>query len=258
VSRVASFTPQSPSCRQFPQLRLVLWDAESISISINFLSLVNQLHCIPPSAALTVKVPFHSQPIARAIVPARQYKPIILTMSTPKRLANKTAIITGSSSGIGRATALLFAQQGANVVCSDIRPDARTERSESSTLTTVEEIEKLGGRAIFVKCDTSSSSDVSALVQKAVAEFGRLDIMVNNAGVAFDSADPRPIWEYPDDRWDKTIAVNLTGVFLGCKFAAKQMKDQEPGEGGDRGWIVNIASVLGIGGTPSSCEWTLR
>ncbi|ORX98725.1 putative short chain type dehydrogenase [Clohesyomyces aquaticus] len=177
-------------------------------------------------------------------------------MSTPdRRLTNKTAIITGASSGIGRATALLFARHGCNLICSDIREDARPDRPEATPLTTVAECISLGARAIFVKADTSSAAEVEALIAAAVSGFGRLDIMVNNAGVAYDGADPQPIWEYPDEHWDHTIAVNLKGVFLGCKFAAKQMVGQEPGASGDRGWIVNMASVLGIGGTPNSASY---
>jgi NAD(P)-dependent dehydrogenase (short-subunit alcohol dehydrogenase family) len=78
--------------------------------------------------------------------------------------------------------------------------------------------------------------------------------MVNNAGVAFETDDPKPIWDYPEDRFDKTIAINLRGVFLGCKYASAQMAKQEPHANGDRGWIINLASVLGLGGSPMSCK----
>jgi NAD(P)-dependent dehydrogenase (short-subunit alcohol dehydrogenase family) len=73
-----------------------------------------------------------------------------------------------------------------------------------------------------------------------------------NLPLAMEGGSPKAIWEYPEDWWDKTIAVNLTGVFLGTKYAALQMKDQKPHANGDRGWIINVASVLGLGGTPGS------
>jgi NAD(P)-dependent dehydrogenase (short-subunit alcohol dehydrogenase family) len=74
--------------------------------------------------------------------------------------------------------------------------------------------------------------------------------MVNNAGVALENARPKPIFDFPEDVWDATMAVNAKGVFLGCKYAAAQMVKQEPHPCGDRGWIVNLASVLGLGGSP--------
>ena len=172
------------------------------------------------------------------------------------RLTSKVAVITGSSSGIGRATALAYAAEGASLVCSDLREEARTEyRTDSSTLTTVQEAEKLGAKAIYVKCDTTSSADVEALIQKAVQEFGRVDIMVNNAGIAVESGEHggRPVWEYEEAAFTKTLDVNVKGVFLGVKFASRQMKEQEPGPSGDRGWIINLASVFGLGGAPGSC-----
>ncbi|KAF9693186.1 hypothetical protein EKO04_008766 [Ascochyta lentis] len=176
----------------------------------------------------------------------------------PDRLANKIAIITGSSSGIGRAIALSFASHGAKVICSDLREEARVpgpSGEASSTETTVQAITSAGGQAIFIKCDTTKSEEVEALVEKAVAEYGRLDIMINNAGIAIEtgtSHGPRPIWEYEESAFDKTIQVNVRGVFLGTKYAARAMKDQQPHANGDRGWIVNLASVFGLGGGANS------
>jgi NAD(P)-dependent dehydrogenase (short-subunit alcohol dehydrogenase family) len=175
----------------------------------------------------------------------------------PGRLENKVAIITGSSSGIGRATALAFASEGASLVCSDIREEARTEyATDDSTQTTVQEATSRGAKVIFVKCDTSSSSDVQALMQKAVEEFGRVDIMVNNAGISVETSGhgPKPIWEYEEAAFEKTMDVNVKGVWLGTKYASKQMIAQEPGPSGDRGWIINLASVFGLGGGPGACE----
>lgn len=81
--------------------------------------------------------------------------------------------------------------------------------------------------------------------------------MVNNAGIAIEAWAPQPIWEFSEDTWDKTLLINAKGVFLGCKYAAAQMVKQEPREewGGDRGWIVNLASVLGLGGSTNNCKW---
>lgn len=175
----------------------------------------------------------------------------------PGRLANKVAVITGSSSGIGRAIALDFAAEGASLVLSDIREDFRAEyRTDNFDGTTLAEVQKLGAKAIYVKCDTTQSSEVEALIAKAVETYGRLDIMVNNAGIAVEASEhgQRPIWDFDEKAFEKTIEVNVKGVFLGIKFASKQMKDQEPHANGDRGWIINLASVYGLGGGPGSCK----
>ncbi|KAH9871180.1 hypothetical protein J1614_006756 [Plenodomus biglobosus] len=172
----------------------------------------------------------------------------------PGRLQNKVAVITGSSSGIGRATALAFASEGAHIVCSDLTESFRPEfRTDESALNTVQEIEKRGGKAIFVKCDITSVSDMQALIAKAVETYGRLDIMVNNAGMSVEGGSthgPRPVWEFDESAFDRTFEVNVKGVFLGLKYATAQMIKQEPHANGDRGWIINLASVLGLGGGP--------
>lgn len=193
------------------------------------------------------------------------------------RVAGKIAIVTGASNGIGREISLLLAKEGATVVCSDISPDARKEGFKA----THEEITSSGGTSIFHKADVTVESDVEALVQKAVKEYGRLDIMCNNAGIAVsltstfqhlskrlsamrdtliltsmkieDGKAPRPVWEVEQSVFDKTISINTTGVLLGCKHASKVMKDQEPGPSGDRGWIVNTASIMGLVGIPNAC-----
>jgi NAD(P)-dependent dehydrogenase (short-subunit alcohol dehydrogenase family) len=165
----------------------------------------------------------------------------------PGRLQDKVAIITGAASGIGRQTALAYAREGAIVVCSDLREEPLNARPEATNLTTIQELEKLGAKCMFVKCDCTVSQQVEELVKKAVAEYGRLDIMVNNAGIGNKYT---PIWDVEDDYWDRTNNINLRGVFFGVKYAARQMKDQEPHASGDRGWIINLASVLGLNGTP--------
>ena len=179
----------------------------------------------------------------------------------PGRLHNKTAIITGSSSGIGRAISLAFASEGASLLCADLHPTPRAEYATdaSPTSTTVQEAVALGARALFVKCDTTSSSEMQALVQKAVQEYGRLDIMVNNAGISVETGShgTRPVWEYEEEAFERTLGVNVKGVFLGVKYAAGQMVRQEPGPGGDRGWIVNLASVYGLRAGENICELAL-
>ncbi|KAL1608012.1 hypothetical protein SLS60_002951 [Paraconiothyrium brasiliense] len=171
------------------------------------------------------------------------------------RLLNKVAIITGSASGIGRAIALLFASEGATVIVTDLQESSLLSAAEGTDghLTTVEEIEKAGGRAVFVKANISVAADVEALVQEAVTLFGRLDIFVNNAGTG---EDRKKIWEYKEEQWDKILNINLKGVFLGTKYASRQMVEQRAGPSGDRGWIVNIASIWGLSGQTNYTGYT--
>jgi len=175
----------------------------------------------------------------------------------PGRLTNRIAVITGSSSGIGRAISLAFASEGANIVCSDIREHFRPEyRTDELSGTTVQEVEKLGVKSIFQRCDTTQSSDVEALIKKAVETFGKVDIMVNNAGIAVETGEhgSRPVWDVDEAAFEKTMAVNVKGVFLGIKYASRQMKDQEPHASGERGWIINLSSVFGLVGSQGACE----
>jgi NAD(P)-dependent dehydrogenase (short-subunit alcohol dehydrogenase family) len=150
---------------------------------------------------------------------------IEVDLQKPGRLANKIAVIIGSS-GIGRAIALAFAAEGTSLVCSDLREEVRQEyASDASTQTTVHEATSLGAKAIFVKCDTSSSSNIQALIQKAIEEFGRVDIMVNNAGITVEMGEhgSRPVWEYDECAFEKTMDVNIKSVFLGTMYASKQI-----------------------------------
>ena len=145
------------------------------------------------------------------------------------RLDGKVALVTGAASGIGRATALAFAREGAKVVIADI---AVREGPE-----TVRMIQKAGGEAIFVKADVSQEADVDALVKETVERCGRLDCAVNNAGIDGDAALTA---DCSKQNWDRVIATNLTGVFLGMKYQIPQMLKQ----GG--GAIVNTASTMGL------------
>jgi glucose 1-dehydrogenase len=128
------------------------------------------------------------------------------------RLENKVAVITGSSLGIGSAIALAFAKEGAAVAV-----DYRSHPDEAKEI--VDQVEGSGSKAISVHADVSSPEDVKNLIRKAVEEFGRLDVMVNNAG----TEEKMPFLETPLDVWNRIIAVNLTGAWLGCQEAARQM-----------------------------------
>ncbi len=160
-------------------------------------------------------------------------------------LGNKIAIVTGSSSGNGRAIALRLAADGATVVCSDLQPAARSGGyEEDGEVDTHDLIEKNGGTSIFVRADASSSADMSGLVDQTVAEYGRLDIIVNNAGIFTGLCT---IIDETEEDFDKTIAVNLKSVWLGSKYAITQFMKQEI-EGPSRGKVINIASIGGLVG----------
>ena len=146
------------------------------------------------------------------------------------KLSGRVALITGAGSGIGRATALLFAKEGAAVTVADISDDGGRE--------TVARIEQIGGRGLFVHTDVSLASQVEAAIEATVREFGRLDILHNNAF----STVPRAVLETTEEEWDRTLAVCLKGPFLGAKYAIPHMLKN----GG--GAIINTASVHGIRG----------
>lgn len=144
------------------------------------------------------------------------------------RLKNKTAIITGAGSGIGRATALIFSQEGARVVVADFQ--------EKGGQATVEEIRKNGREAIFVKTDVSKAAEVKEMVKKCLGKFGQIDILINNAGVvAFAS-----FHETSEEDWDRVIDINLKSIFLCSKEVIPQMLKQGKGK------IVNITSIAGL------------
>ncbi|KAH6974236.1 putative short chain type dehydrogenase [Ilyonectria sp. MPI-CAGE-AT-0026] len=158
----------------------------------------------------------------------------------------KVAIVTGASSGLGRAIAIEYAKQGWNITCSDLQSDAPV----GELISTVDMINQTNaGSGAFVRADVSSSEDIQNLISATVARYGRLDIMVNNAGISLESYNqlgPKPIAETDDSTFDKTMAVNSRSVFLGCKYAVRQFLKQEPHAGGHRGWIINTASVYGL------------
>jgi NAD(P)-dependent dehydrogenase (short-subunit alcohol dehydrogenase family) len=147
------------------------------------------------------------------------------------KLDGRVAIVTGAASGIGRAVAILFAQEGATVVAAD--------RDGNKGRVVTEDICRAGGAATFVETDVSEPASVEAMVQAAVEAYGRLDVLVNNAGIAGQQA---PTGDYPVEDWDRVIKVNLKGVFLGMKYGIRAMLKNEAGS------IVNTASVMGIVG----------
>jgi NAD(P)-dependent dehydrogenase (short-subunit alcohol dehydrogenase family) len=153
------------------------------------------------------------------------------------RLRSRVAIVTGAASGLGRAIALRFADEGAIVVVSDVRRDPREGGAPTHELV----------GADFVEADVSCWDDVDRLVSGAVAHHGRLDVMVNNAGIA--GRFSKPLLETSEADWDAIMAVNLRGVFLCCKRAVAQMLKQKPVDD-VRGRIVNISSQHGIVGPP--------
>ncbi|PGH16858.1 hypothetical protein AJ79_01502 [Helicocarpus griseus UAMH5409] len=177
------------------------------------------------------------------------------------RLQDKIAIVTGSSSGIGRSIALSYAAEGAYVVCSDIDPAPKGDTGKPTHEAINETYPAADGkaaRAVFVKADASASDNVENLVKECVKEFGRLDVMVNNAGISPMGLQPvgSRIHDCPEASWDKVMGLNGKGVWLGCKFAAAQMLAQAPHPSGDRGWIINMASVLGTVGMPGSSTYS--
>lgn len=147
------------------------------------------------------------------------------------RLDNKVAIITGAASGIGQATAIRFAGEGAAVVVADLN----VEGGEA----TVRGCRENGGRAVFQKADVSAEADVHALVERAVKEFGRLDITYNNAGFVGALG---PLEEITADAWDRTHAVLLRGVFFGIKHSIPPMRQAGGGS------IISTSSIAGMRG----------
>ena len=145
------------------------------------------------------------------------------------RVAGKVAIITGAGSGIGRASAVLLAAEGAQVAVVDINQETGRETEAL--------IREGGGRAIFIPADVSRTEDVRTMVARAVEEFGTIDILHNNAGVAARS----PVAEQDEEGWDRCVQVNLRGVFLCSKYAIPHMVQRG-------GSIINTSSVTGIVG----------
>ena len=146
------------------------------------------------------------------------------------RLDGKVALITGAASGIGRQTAGLFAREGSRVVVCDLQEDQGQQ--------VVDEITQAGGKAVFARADVSKATDCEAMVATAEAEFGRLDVMFNNAGIMHsDDGDSE---QTEEAIWDLTMNVNLKGVYLGCKFGIPALRRAGGGS------IINTASFVAL------------
>lgn len=146
------------------------------------------------------------------------------------RLRDKVALITGAGSGIGMEAALLFSSEGAGIVAVDVNDDAGKE--------TVKQVEAKGGKAIYVHADVSKGDDCNKMVAAAEQSFGKLNILFNNAGIMDSNDDNAMTTE--EAVWEKTIAINLKGVFLGCKYGIPALKRAGGGS------IINTASFVAV------------
>jgi len=155
------------------------------------------------------------------------------------RLLNKVVLITGSGSGMGRASAILFSQEGAKISVVDM--------DNKSGQQTVELIKKKGGEAIFIQADVSKASDVERMIKTTVDTYVRLDILFNNAGFPMSFT---PVEEVKEELWDRMMDINVKGIFLGCKYAVPIMKKQ----GG--GVIINTASIIGVRPRPNMSAYS--
>ncbi|OGO00036.1 MAG: short chain dehydrogenase [Chloroflexi bacterium RBG_13_51_52] len=161
-----------------------------------------------------------------------------------KKFDGRVALVTGGASGIGRVTAQVFAREGAKVI---VATDSNIKGGEE----TVKMIKKAGGEAAFVRCDVSKASDVEAMVAECVSLYGRLDYAFNNAGIGPDGkrVPVVNIVDCPEEIWDRTIDINLKGVFLCMKYEMKQMLKQKYGV------IVNTSSVGALKPVPGFCAY---
>jgi NAD(P)-dependent dehydrogenase (short-subunit alcohol dehydrogenase family) len=162
------------------------------------------------------------------------------------RLQDRVAVVTGGSSGIGRAIALRFADEGAHVVVGDVVREPREGGETTDAL--------LGERGFHVDADVSRADDVDRLVGAAVERYGRLDVVVCNAGIA--GRYSKSLLETTEEDWDAIMAVNLRGVFLCCKCAVRQMITQEP-IGEARGRVIVISSQHGMIGPPGHLAYAV-
>lgn len=155
------------------------------------------------------------------------------------KLKDKIALVTGSSRGVGRAVALGFAKQGANVV-------VNYTSNENAANEVVETIQSMGCKAIAVKADVAQKAEAENLVNSAIDTFGRLDILVNNAGFT----RPAMMIKMTEDQWDQVVDIHLKGAFLCAQAAGLHMKEQKSGK------IINVTSVAGIVGTVGQINYS--
>ena len=154
------------------------------------------------------------------------------------KLAGKTALVTGASRGIGREIALELARQGADVVVNYAGSEAKAHE-------VVEEIKGLGREALAIQCDVSKSESVTDMIKGTVEHFGKLDILINNAGITRDNL----LMRMKENEWDDVMNINLKGVFLCTKAVTRQMMKQRSGR------IINISSVVGVSGNPGQANY---
>ena len=154
------------------------------------------------------------------------------------QLQDKVAIITGAATGIGRATALLFAKEGASVVVADI--------NEDDAQRTVADIEDKGGSARFVQTDVSEAEDVQALMERSAEEMEGIDVIVNNAGAQRSGA----VTEFEESEWDLLMRVNPRSCFLGAKYGVPYLRERGGGS------IVNVSSLAGLKGGPGMTAYS--
>jgi NAD(P)-dependent dehydrogenase (short-subunit alcohol dehydrogenase family) len=154
------------------------------------------------------------------------------------QLEGKVAIITGAATGIGRATALLFAGEGASVVIADV--------NEDDAQRTVANIEDEGGSARFVQADVSEAEDVQALMERAAEEMGGIDVIVNNAGAQRSGA----VTEFEESEWDLLMRINPRSCFLGAKYGVPHLRERGGGS------IVNVSSLAGLKGGPGMTAYS--
>lgn len=158
-------------------------------------------------------------------------------------LAGKVVVITGASTGLGRGIALRLAEEGASLVIGDINEASHPGGyDEQPDLTTAALIAERGGRALFQHCDVTRSGDLTALVEAATREFGRIDVMINNAGVYRDG---KLIHDFSEEELDLCLNVNVKGTFFGAQAAVRAFLQQSGG-----GNIINLVSTAGLGGHP--------
>ncbi len=157
------------------------------------------------------------------------------------RLENKIAIITGATTGIGRATSVLFCSEGAKVVV--------VGRREDEGMETVRLAEKAGGKAIFIKTDVSHAAQVEEMVTKTIGTFGKIDILFNNAGINPERGR-KPLIECPEKTWDRVMEVNLKGLYLTSKYVIPHLIKNKGGS------IINMGSCYGHVGVKNRCVYS--
>ncbi len=168
--------------------------------------------------------------VADRFIPPRSNESMSTTNGRLQRLKDRVAIITGGGQGIGRATALLFAREGAKIVVADV--------NEKQGRAAVAAIEEAGGEAVFVRTDVAKRSDAEAMARAAIDAFGRIDILVNNAGITRDAT----LKKMSEDDFDLVVDVNLKGVFNCTQAVLPHLKESKHGR------ILNAASVVGLYG----------